>query len=177
MTIEVVDTEDPGEVSLSQRHPQVGREVYAAPSYPDGGVRIGRWMWERSNAITVDDGTPSAECRNDTDIRDGGGRARIEGASSAAYVPSLADVDRCLRATAIYTDNIENPPNADDATGVLEAPVQDSRPANAAPKFVDQDLNSPGDQSDRTSRKIAENTDPEESIGPRSAPSTKTTHC
>ena len=30
---------------------------------------------------------------------------------------------------------------------------------------MDQDLNSPGDQSDRTSRKIAENTDPEESIG------------
>ena len=46
-----------------------------------------------------------------------------------------------------------------------EAPVQDSRSANAAPSFVDQDLNSPGDQSDRTSRKIAENTDPEESIG------------
>ena len=44
-------------------------------------------------------------------------------------------------------------------------PVQDTRPANAAPRFVDQDLNSPGDQSDRTSRKIAENTDPEESIG------------
>ena len=46
-----------------------------------------------------------------------------------------------------------------------ERPVQDTRPANAAPRFVDQDLNSPGDQSDRTSRKIAENTDPEESIG------------
>ena len=46
-----------------------------------------------------------------------------------------------------------------------ERPVQDTRPANAAPTFVDQDLNSPGDQSDRTSRKIAENTDPEESIG------------
>ena len=30
---------------------------------------------------------------------------------------------------------------------------------------MDQDLNSPGDQSARTSRKIAENTDPDESIG------------
>ncbi len=116
-----------------------------------------------SNAITVDEGTPSAECRNDTDIRDVGGWARIEGASSSAYVPSLADVDRCLRATAFYTDNLDDAER--QATGVLEAPVQDSRPANAAPRFVDQDLNSPGDQSDRTSRKIAENTDPEESIG------------
>ena len=75
-------------------------------------------------------------------------------------------MDRCLRATAIYTDNIENPADADErATGVLERPVQDSRPANAAPEFVDQDLNSPGDQSDRTSRKVAENTEAGQSIG------------
>ena len=48
VTIEVVDTEDPGEVSLSQRQPQVGREVSAIPSDPDGGVRIVRWVWERT---------------------------------------------------------------------------------------------------------------------------------
>ena len=66
----------------------------------------------------------------------------------------------------IYTDNIENPTDQDDeATGVLEAPVQSRRLANAAPRFVDQDLNTPGDQSDRTSRKIEENEEPEESIG------------
>ena len=46
-----------------------------------------------------------------------------------------------------------------------EAPTQDSRPANAAPRFVDQDLNSPGDQSERTSRKIAENTEAGKPIG------------
>ena len=65
-----------------------------------------------------------------------------------------------------YTDNIEGPDDdPHEPTGVLEAPTQESRTANAAPRFVDQDLNSPGDQSDRTSRKIAENTDPEEIIG------------
>ena len=163
MTIEVVDTEDSGEVFLSQRQPQVGREVAATPSDPDGGVSIRRWEWERSE-IAVDEGTPSKECRADPDdssVVAVGGWARIEGASSSAYVPSLADVGRCLRATAIYTDNIENPPDADDdkATGVSERPVQDSRPANAAPRFVDQDLNSPGDQSDRTSRRVPENTE------------------
>ena len=42
VTIEVVDTEDKGEVTLSQRQPQVGREVHAALSDPDGGVRIAR---------------------------------------------------------------------------------------------------------------------------------------
>ena len=168
VTIEVVDTEDPGEVSLSQRQPQVGIEVSAIRSDPDGGVRINRWGWERSAEVTVDeDGNPSAECLDDDDpettVTVVSGWTRIDGATSAAYTPKLADVGRCLRATAFYTDNIGDA--EEQATGVSEAPVQDSRSANAAPRFVDQDLNSPGDQSDRTSRKIAENTDPEESIG------------
>ena len=171
VTIEVVDTEDPGEVFLSQRQPQVGREVSAIPSDPDGGVSIRRWEWEHSAPITVeDDGTSSAECRDDDDpdttVTVVGGWTPIDGATSASYTPTSADVGKCLRATVIYTDNIESPGDPPHlATGVLEAPTQESRSANAAPRFVDQDLNSPGDQSDRTSRKIAENTDPEESIG------------
>ena len=166
VTIEVVDTEDVGEVSLSQRQPQVGIAVHATASDPDGGVSIKRWEWELSDEITVDGGTPSAECRDDPDtpgIEVVGSWTPIDGASSAVYTPKLADVGRCLRATAIYTDNLDD---ADEqATGMLEAPVQSSNPANAAPKFVDQDLNSPGDQSDRTSRKVAENTKAGQSIG------------
>ena len=170
VTIEVVDTEDVGEVSLSQRQPQVGTDINATASDPDGGVSIKRWEWERSAEITVDEeGTPSAECRDDPDTPNIGvvdGWTPIDGASAAVYTPKPADVGRCLRAKATYTDNMESPGDAPHRTrGVSEAPVQDSSPANAAPKFVDQDLNSPGDQSDRTSRKIAENTDPEESIG------------
>ncbi len=167
VTIEVVDTEDVGEVFLSQRQPQVGIAVHGTVSDPDGGVGIDRWVWERSAEITVDnDGTPSAECRDDPDtpgINVVVGWTPIDGVSSAVYTPKLSDLDRCLRATAVYTDNIDD---ADDqATGVSEAPVQDSRPANAAPRFVDQDLNTSGDQSDKTSRKVAENTEAEQSIG------------
>ena len=87
----------------------------------------------------------------------------IEGASLAAYTPEPADVDRCLRATVFYTDNMGV--TEEDAAGVLERPAQSNSPANAAPRFVDQDLNSPGDQSDRTSRKVRENTEAGESIG------------
>ena len=167
VTIEVVDTEDVGEVSLSQRQPQEGIDVHATVSDPDGGVSIKRWEWERSSEITVDDtGTPSAECRDDPDtlgIEVVDGWTPIDGASSAVYTPKLVDVDRCLRVTAVYTDNLDD--TGERATGVLEAPVQNSNPANAAPKFVDQDLNSPGDQSDRTSRKVAENTEAGQSIG------------
>ena len=167
VTVEVVDTEDVGEVSLSQRQPQEGITVHASVSDPDGGVRISRWEWERSSEITVDDtGTPSAECRDDPGtpgIGVVGGWASIDGATSLSYTPASADVGRCLRATAVYRDNIGE---ADEqAVEVAEAPAQSSKTANAAPKFVDQDLNSPGDQSDRTSRKVAENTKTGQSIG------------
>ncbi len=167
VTIEVVDTEDVGEVSLSQRQPQVGVAVHATASDPDGGVSIKRWEWERSAEITVDEGTPSAECRDDPDtpldVVDPDGWTTIDGASLAVYTPTPADVDKCLRATAVYTDNIDDAD--EEATGVLEAPVENSNPANAAPKFVDQDLNTPGDQSDKTSRKVEENTEAGQSIG------------
>ena len=166
VTIEVVDTEDVGEVSLSERQPQVGIAVHASASDPDGGVSIKRWEWERSAEITVGEGTPSAECREDADtpgIEVVDGWTPIDGATSAAYTPTPADVGKCLQATAIYTDNIDDAD--EEATGVLEAPVENSNPANAAPKFVDQDLNTPGDQSDKTSRKVAENTEAEQSIG------------
>ena len=167
VTIEVVDTEDVGEVFLSQRQPQVGRMVHATVSDPDGGVSIKRWEWERSAEIAVDDrGDPSAECRDDPDtpgILVVVGWTPIDGATASSYTPTPADVGKCLLATAIYTDNIDDAD--EEATGVLEAPVPNSNPANAAPKFVDQDLNSPGDQSDRTSRKVAENTEAGQSIG------------
>ena len=167
VTIEVVDGEDEGEVSLSQRQPRVGIAVHATPSDPDGGVRIKRWVWERSAEITVDDaGTPSAECEEDSDtpgINAVGGWTPIDGVATAVYTPKSSDVGMCLRATAVYTDNIGDA--EDRATGALERPVQDSSPANAAPEFVDQDLNTAGDQSDRTSRKVAENTKAGESIG------------
>ena len=172
VTIEVVDGEDEGEVSLSQRQPQVGIEVHATPSDPDGGMRINSWVWELSAVIALDeDGNPLAECREDPDmpgivVVDPNSWGPIDGATKATYTPEPADVGRCLRARVIYTDNIENPTDQDDeAMGVLEAPVQSRRLANAAPRFVDQDLNSPGDQSDRTSRKVEENEEPEQSIG------------
>ena len=111
-------------------------------------------------------GTPSAECRADPDDSDVvvvAGWTAIDGASSAVYTPKLADVDRCLRATAFYTDNLDDAER--QAMGVLERPVQNSKAANAAPRFVDQDLNSPGDQSDRTSRRVPENTEAGKGIG------------
>ena len=171
VTIEVVAAEDPGEVLLSQREPQVGREVQAWVSDLDGGVRIERWVWERSAQVTVDaNGDPSAECRDDPDtgIPVVAGWTPIDEASSPVYVPQEADAGRCLRAMATYTDRIENQAGAADeqVTGVSEAPVQDDSPVNAAPNFVDQDMSASGEQSERISRRVAENTEAGRSIGP-----------
>ena len=179
VTIDVVDAEDPGEVLLSQRQPQVGYEIHATASDPDGGVTITRWVWERSAEITVDDsGAPSAGCR-DYPVTPGigvvGGWTLIGGASSAFYAPQPSDLGKCLRATAVYTDNIDD---ADErAVGVLEVPVKGSKSAdaapipesgpvvNAAPVFPDQDFHTEGDRSDRTRREVAENTEAGRNIG------------
>ena len=158
VTVEVVDAEDPGELSLSQREPQVGSEVYGTVSDPDGGVTVTKWVWERSDRITVDDaGTPSADCRPGTDMPVVEGWTQIDGASSSVYTVKEADVDRCLRAAATYTDDVENADGDEQVTGVTEAPVQISNPANTAPHFLDL--------FHRASRKVAENTEPRKDIG------------
>ncbi len=168
VTIEVVDAEDDGEVLLSQREPQVGTEVQAWVSDPDGGVRIEQWVWHRSDEITVDaNGEPLNVCHADQ-VTPGvtviGGWEPIPEATSPAYVPQAIDAGRCLRATAIYSDNIGDA--AAPVEGVSEAPVQDDSPVNAAPHFVDQDMSASGEQSERISRRVAENTEAGRSIGP-----------
>ena len=236
VTINVGNSMDRGEVTLSQREPQVGTQIHASVRDPDGSPTVRIWAWERSDPITEDaNGTPSAECRDDPDTPDidvVGGWTLIQGASSPTYTPQAADVGRCLRAIAVYRDelhrailavyplvtsvDIEDCLAENQSTGELtcetgvvrselrvvtctddpitlerictestrtvegtegvhiwmareagasEAPVQAKSPANAAPEFVDQDLSAAGDQSARTSRKVAENTEAGQSIG------------
>ncbi len=235
VTINVGNSMDRGEVTLSQRGPQVGTEIHASVRDSDGVPTVRSWTWERSDPITKDaNGTPSAECRDDPDtpVAVVGGWTRIEGASSPIYTPKASDVGRCLRAVAVYRDDLhraivalsplvstvdiedclvdnqrtgeltcetgvvrseqrivtctEDPVSLERIctettrtvegtvgvhiwmareAGASEAPVQARSPTNAAPEFVDQDLSAAGDQSARTSRKVAENTPAGQSIG------------
>ena len=178
MTIEVVDGEDAGAVVLSQRQPEVGIAVHAMASDDDGGVTIRRWMWELSEEVTVNArGAPSAECLDDPStpgIDVVSDWTPIAGAFSAVYAPEPADVGRCLRAKVIYIDNVGRA--REEATGALEVPVgqrgsSDTAPGsdggfvNAAPVFPDQDFITEGDQSDRTSRDVPENTEAGRVVG------------
>ena len=177
VTIEVVDGEDDGAVVLSQRQPEVGIAIHATASDDDGGVTIKRWMWELSEEVTFNEGVPSKECVDDMpfiDTVDDESWAPIPGATSAVYAPKPADVGMCLRAVAVYTDNVGR--GEEPATGVLEVPVGrhgsfDTAPAsdggfvNAPPVFPDQDYTTEGDQSDSTIREVPENSEKERSIG------------
>ena len=143
ITVNVVDAEDPGEVSLSQREPQVGQTVIATVTDPDGGITVLEWEWARVD-VDGDGDCPATFTTTATDI--------IEDASSAAYTPVLADRDKCLQARVTYTDNIPGDGEADpgidqdDVTGndnedgvyaseTTEKDVQVSDPANTAPLF------------------------------------------
>ena len=153
VTIEVVDTDDPGTVDLSQRQPEVGIAILATATDADEGVIVRRWVWARSEEVTVCQDSPQ------------GGWTPIIGVSSAVYAPRLADFGRCLRATAFYSDNMGDD---QDAMGVTEVPVGRHQPVgapepdggfvNAAPVFPDQDPFTEGDQSDTAIRTVPEDT-------------------
>ena len=84
VTISVTNVEEPGRVALAPAHPQVGTEVTATLTDPDGSLSGVTWQWARS-----------ADKSAWTDI---------QGATDAAYTPVAADLDKFLRATASYTD-------------------------------------------------------------------------
>ena len=172
VTVNVIDAEDEGSVSLTAREPQVGRTIVATVSDDDGGVALRMWTWATLEGTAATETAPPS-----CPAVDAGNWANIAGVTSGAYTPKLADVGDCLRATATYTDNIagnvdttdEAAINTETVAKVTERPVQASNPANTAPKFTDQDLTADGDQSDEAMREVAENKAKENVGGPISA--------
>ncbi len=181
VTITVINAEDNGVVTPTQRQPQVGKEVVASLSDEDGDIRNQKWQWFRnadsSLTAALQEDALSADtvpvCAADTG---GTTLCMIEGATSPNYTPVLADIPydtatppavipaRRLAARVTYNDayatlSTETPPTdaGDMMHVVLQAVVQLENPANTAPKFRDdQDANTPGDQAD-AERSVPEN--------------------
>ena len=171
VTIKVVDQEDPGEVKISAPEPQEGKSIIASLSDKDGGVTGVTWQWARVAALAADDTNTPADDDSDPDpvkkcadlleVSGTPGRewADISGATSPIYTPgsdtydhdgdaATTEVGYCLRATATYTDNIPNAAGVmDTASNTPTRRVQEDDPANTAPKFGDQDPNTPGTQT------------------------------
>ena len=165
VTIEVIDKEDDGSVSLNRREPQVGRVVLATLSDPDGGATLVKWQWYRGGTVDPETNTLTTtglteaqgnKCTDDEGDNPvaAGGLCEIAGATSSLYKPVAADVGFRIHALAKYTDDRGSTESAGKSS---EKEVQDRSPANTAPKFPDQDLNTAGDQSKMAKRSVREN--------------------
>ena len=91
-----------GRVTLSSSRPEVGLELTASVTDPDGGVTGLEWQWARSPNGTT-------------------GWGDISGATSGTYRPVPADLGDYLRATATYTDAQASGQTAERVSGVVIA--------------------------------------------------------
>ena len=184
VTVKVVDREDTGTIKLSALQSQVNIPVVATHSDEDGGVTDRRWQWYRGGELpdnladlsTDSDGILLAasviacvdgDDPDTTDVEErtaAGDLCRIAGETSALYTTGDADVARNIHVVANYKDDFASG-EREDAGVSSEAEVQASFSANTAPKFPDQDLSTPGDQSDVAMRSVAENEDKGTMVG------------
>ena len=91
-----------GRVTLSSSRPEVGLDLTASVTDPDGGVTGLEWQWARSPNGTT-------------------GWGDISGATSGTYRPVPADLGDYLRATATYTDAEASGQSAERVSGVVIA--------------------------------------------------------
>ena len=180
VTVKVVDREDTGEVKLSALQSQVDIPVFATHSDEDGGVTDRRWQWYRGGSLPdplsglvntdADDDSLTATdvCVADDPDTDEQTPAttlcRIEGETAAIYTPDSNDVGRLLHVVADYKDDFNAGVREQAGTSSM-ATVQASNPANTEPVFPDQELSTPGDQSDVAMRSVAENEDKGTKVG------------
>ena len=177
VSVMVVNGDDPGEVSLSQREPQVGSSLTVSVSDDDGDVGYVDWQWYRltagdavKEAITEPITIPDTVC---VEKMVGIASCVILKATSASYTPTefdLGDADdadgaRYLAARATYSDKFNAREAKTMADGVSDAPVQAIDAANTAPEFKDQDRDVPGVQDETVTREVAENTEAEKNVG------------
>ena len=111
VTIDVNNVDEPGKVSLTWTRLQVGAEVEASLTDPDGNVLGVTWHWEK----------PS----------DRSSWTAISTATQATYTPVEGDVNRYLRAVASYTDPLGAEKTALSAAAFVK-PVPDP---NQTPDF------------------------------------------
>ena len=112
VTINVTNVDEPGKVSLSWTKPQVGAEIVASLTDPDGSVSGLTWQWAKADSKE-------------------GSYTDISEAASAAYTPVAADKHKYLRATATYTDPQGSGKTARSAAAYVK-PVPDP---NQTPEF------------------------------------------
>lgn len=91
VTVTVINVDETGSIELSPTTtPQVGTEIAASLTDPDGGVRRTSWRWQ-AKTLERSDGTLDWQ--------------NIPSATSARYTPVLGNAGHPLGVTVGYTDN------------------------------------------------------------------------
>ena len=167
--VKVTNVEEMGVITLSTLQPRVGFLVTATLADPDNvDVESLEWQWYRGSTISIDannfeDFNPTTLPQNECDATTTT-NCSIKDATSGSYVPVSADVGNSLTAIATYTDGNANEADGKDyaATSAANNPLVST--TNEAPKFMDQDPDTEGDQTAQE-RSIAEGTAAEQIIG------------
>ena len=152
VTVEVINLDEPGKVTLSALRPQSATAFNATLTDPDsvttanptGSITTGvTWQWAKSRSRS-------------------GTYANIDNATSSSYEPVDADIGSYLRATASYTDGEDSGKSAQERSMYS---AQGVRGANSAPMFAaDQDPVMDGVQA-AAAREVVENTAAGQAIG------------
>ena len=139
VTVEVTNVDEPGVVTLSARQPMAGVLLTTTITDPDGDPSNIEWQWQK-------------------------GSSNIPNANNETYDPLDSDIGSYLRATVTYKDpeSGQTTKMANVRSGYVVLRVASD---NNSPEFPDQDPNADGDQSDTTTREVAENTPAGENIG------------
>ena len=121
VTIRVLNVDEPGVVELSSMNPEVGKEVAASLTDPDGGVASPKWRWEKSQ-----NGSSNWEA--------------INGSTTDSYTPQPGDAGTYLRAMVDYTDD-HGPGKHANRMATERVPANDGGSRGSAPQrasFYDQ---------------------------------------
>ena len=150
VTVTVTNVEETGAVKFTSRQPEVSIRLRAELTDPDGGIKDLEWQWST--------GGTSADPNVEADWTD------ILGATTATYTPGSSDDGQKLRAIATYRDaaSVDDKFTHDrdesirTATNTPAFLVMGADNNNQAPVFPDQDDQTTGDQSERTTRSVRE---------------------
>ena len=120
LTVTVTNVDEPGTVYISSLQPQIGTELTATITDQDGVAVTGSWQWASSDS----------ENGPFTDIPERSG--------DRTYRPVDADLDKYLRVTVRYRDNVSGADTREKAAVSANPVRKDIVTSNEEPKFPDQ---------------------------------------
>ena len=155
--VEVINSNDPGVVTLQWLQPEIGVPISATITDQDGIIGQIDWTWSVTRVANF----ANPDSTNEDHWREGQGTTSGETAVTTFYTPTEAtppatdaDSDRYLRATVEYTDayteTLSDSAARDDALGRTANTVQEA--------LEGQNTGSPEFQEDVTTRSIPETT-------------------